>query len=43
MLTVLLNKSNETDLVNKSFDGRQLYNENQTDFQKKKPKTTNLN
>jgi hypothetical protein len=42
MLTVLLNKSNETDLKNKSFDSRQLYNENQTDFQKEKPKTTNM-
>lgn len=43
MLTVLLNKSNETDLINKFFDSRKLYNENQTDFQKEKPKTTNLN
>jgi len=43
MLTVLFNKNNETYLINKSFDSRQLYNENQTDFQKEKLKTTNLN
>jgi hypothetical protein len=36
MLTVLLNKSNATDLLNISFDSRKLYNENQNRLSKGK-------